>query len=406
MIHLLKGSIGAGILAMPEAVCRVGVPASIGGILLVGAFATYCIQLLIAAQYRLCKRERRGYITYPRSMCIALQIGPPALRKFAIIFYYFVDAVLIMWQLGICTIYAVFVASNLKQVCDFYGFSLSLRLHMILMLPPLIIVNLVKNLKLMTPISTISNVMTIFGLILVFFYLIEDDLQLKEEMMLVKTLLDVPAFIGTTLFALEAVGVVLALEYNMEKPKQFVGLFGLFNIGMVIIMMLYLLVGIFGYLKYGDEIEPSITLNLPQMEKKAQAAKIMIAFAIFLSFPLQNFVAYTILYRKMKKRYPNSTPSALKAMDYTLRVVLVLAPWLLGVLVPSLGPFISLFGAFCLSLLAMVFPALMDLCVWHEVSYGPMKCRLLRDVMIVVLGLCACCSGVYTSVLEIIHAYE
>lgn len=79
---------------------------------------------------------------------------------------------------------------------------------MILMLPPLIIVNLVKNLKLMTPISTISNVMTIFGLILVFFYLIEDDLQLKEEMMLVKTLLDVPAFIGTTLFALEAVGVV------------------------------------------------------------------------------------------------------------------------------------------------------------------------------------------------------
>lgn len=59
----------------------------------------------------------------------------------------------------------------------------------------------------------------------------------------------------------------MALEYNMEKPKQFVGLFGLFNIGMVIIMMLYLLVGIFGYLKYGDEIEPSITLNLPQMEK-------------------------------------------------------------------------------------------------------------------------------------------
>lgn len=53
----------------------------------------------------------------------------------------------------------------------------------------------------------------------------------------------------------------------MENPKQFVGLFGLFNIGMVIIMSLYLLMGIFGYLKYGDDVKASITLNLPQDQK-------------------------------------------------------------------------------------------------------------------------------------------
>lgn len=48
MIHLLKGSIGAGILAMAEAVGRVGVTFSIVGILLIGFFATYCIQLLVS----------------------------------------------------------------------------------------------------------------------------------------------------------------------------------------------------------------------------------------------------------------------------------------------------------------------------------------------------------------------
>lgn len=60
---------------------------------------------------------------------------------------------------------------------------------------------------------------------------------------------------------------VLALEYNMEDPKHFVGLCGLFNIGMFIIISLYTLVGIFGYLKYGSEVKASLTLNLPQNEK-------------------------------------------------------------------------------------------------------------------------------------------
>lgn len=60
---------------------------------------------------------------------------------------------------------------------------------------------------------------------------------------------------------------VLALEYNMEKPKQFVGLFGLFNIGMLMIIGLYMIIGVFGYLKFGDNIQASITLNLPFAEK-------------------------------------------------------------------------------------------------------------------------------------------
>lgn len=53
----------------------------------------------------------------------------------------------------------------------------------------------------------------------------------------------------------------------MENPKDFTGLFGLFSIGMAIIVVMYMILGIFGYIKYGDEIKASITLNLPQKEK-------------------------------------------------------------------------------------------------------------------------------------------
>lgn len=53
----------------------------------------------------------------------------------------------------------------------------------------------------------------------------------------------------------------------MENPKDFTGLFGLFSIGMTIIVAIFCVLGVFGYLKYGDEVKASITLNLPLEDK-------------------------------------------------------------------------------------------------------------------------------------------
>lgn len=73
-----------------------------------------------------------------------------------------------------------------------------------------------------------------------------------------------PLFFGTTLFAIEAVGVVIALENNMKTPKSFGSRFGVLNVGMTVITLLYAVFGFLGYLKYGAESDESITLNLPK----------------------------------------------------------------------------------------------------------------------------------------------
>lgn len=87
----------------------------------------------------------------------------------------------------------------------------ALRLHLTCVLVPAILINLVKDLKLMTPLSGISNIATILGLILVFYYLLEDDLEIESDMLYIRNIHDFPIFIGTSLFALEAVGVVSTL---------------------------------------------------------------------------------------------------------------------------------------------------------------------------------------------------
>lgn len=48
----------------------------------------------------------------------------------------------------------------------------------------------------------------------------------------------------------------------MKNPKAFGGLTGVLNTGMCITVLMYSAFGFFGYLKYGDAIEATITLNL------------------------------------------------------------------------------------------------------------------------------------------------
>lgn len=59
----------------------------------------------------------------------------------------------------------------------------------------------------------------------------------------------------------------MPLERNMAKPEDFRGYNGVLNTAMIIVTCGYIAVGFFGYLKYGDAVCGSITLNLPAGDK-------------------------------------------------------------------------------------------------------------------------------------------
>lgn len=94
------------------------------------------------------------------------------------------------------------------QVGATHGLQYSVRMWILFQFPIQLLFNLVKDLKLLTPLSSVSNLIILVGLILVFFYLIEDDVYFDDEKFKFKGLEEIPLFIGTTLFALEAAGVV------------------------------------------------------------------------------------------------------------------------------------------------------------------------------------------------------
>lgn len=90
---------------------------------------------------------------------------------------------------------------------DRYWEPLDISTHMLILLIPLILINYIRNLKLLAPFSTLANLITFVGLGMTLKYMFEDLPPISSREM-VGTLRNFSLYFGTTLFALEAVGVV------------------------------------------------------------------------------------------------------------------------------------------------------------------------------------------------------
>lgn len=134
-----------------------------------------------------------------------------------------------------------------------------------MLLPALILINLVRNLKWLAPFSMVANILIATGMGITFYYIFY-DLPSFDSRPHFAPLTELPMFFGTAIFALEGIGVVMPLENNMKNPAHFIGCPGVLNTGMFLVVIFYAFTGFFGFLKYGTETEGSITLNLPQDE--------------------------------------------------------------------------------------------------------------------------------------------
>jgi proton-coupled amino acid transporter len=81
--HLMKGSLGTGILAMANAFNDSGYVVGVFGTIIIGVLCTYCIHQLISAEYELCKRKKIASLNYVGVTEAALLEGPNCLKQFS-----------------------------------------------------------------------------------------------------------------------------------------------------------------------------------------------------------------------------------------------------------------------------------------------------------------------------------
>lgn len=74
-----------------------------------------------------------------------------------------INLFLCITQLGFCCVYFVFVAVNLQEVVAHYFVKLDIRMYLLLLLIPMIMLNFLKNLKYLTPVSLFASILTVTG---------------------------------------------------------------------------------------------------------------------------------------------------------------------------------------------------------------------------------------------------
>lgn len=104
-------------------------------------------------------------------------------------------------------------------------------------------------------------IIIVFGITL--YYMFNEPLKFDDKPIFTSwgTL---PYFFSTVLFAMDCIAVVMPVENAMKKPQHFLGCPGVLNAAMIALVGLYSVIGLIGFVRFGEEVKGSVTLNLPE----------------------------------------------------------------------------------------------------------------------------------------------
>lgn len=303
---------------------------------------------------------------------------------------------------GVCSVYTVIVAKNFEQIIQFHSaVNWDIRIYIAILLIPITLICWIPTLKHLSKLAMLSNLIVLVGLIITVYYCLVDTPPLSQRP-LHTSVLEFPMFFGIAIFSLEPIVLILPMENQMKNPRELFGIFGVLNLGMIIVTVLYSLVGFVGFAKYGDDIRGSITLNLPTEEAAAQTVKILIGSAVFFTTALQFYVLQEVVWNKFEGRITKHRTLA----NYMLRTVLMTAAVLLAIAVPTIGPFVALIGALCLSFLGLLVPAVIDILTRWEDGFGKFNWIAWKNGVICIFGIMALIVGSQNAIKDILKLYE
>ncbi|CAE8631790.1 unnamed protein product, partial [Polarella glacialis] len=332
-VTVFKGNVGAAILFAPRSFSIGGWAASLAAFTGMFLFAVLCALRLLA-----CALQHSG--TYGE--LVEKSLGRSGRNACCV--------AIIMLQMGYCSLYFIFMSQVLVEVF-FPSMPLPAAIALIsVSLFPMSMVRKVSKLWLANLVGTICAAVGVFCVIgMVGQEAVANDGSWEDRTVAKSSVM---LTLGSASFMFEGIGLVIPTFESSREPQRFPLIFVSV---MLLIWMMVISVGLLGYLAYGDGVQPNILLNF-EGGPVINSIRLLLAFAMFASFPLQLLPAVRLVEGVFFT--PASNPTlARKCQKNAFRAGCVAILGLVAILgSTSLDSFVSLVGAAFGGPLAFVFP--------------------------------------------------
>nr|AKN21654.1 slc36a-1 [Schmidtea mediterranea] len=404
VIHVVKCSIGTGVLALPSALRYSGYLLGSFSILILSMINVYSMHLLleIVENIRLKNPKKILNLDYETTVKLCFENAEEKLQKYVWV-HHVLLASLSVAQIGFLSSYQIFVSENTKYIIDYYSneqaYNMPIwqyQLIYFLVLTPLLFF---KTLDKLSYFCQLANVLMGISLIISLVYCYLDPLpiqSLKAVVISDSTLL----FFGIVIFSFESINIINPVENNLRDKKKMREKCGILNIAFIFVLPVYLVVGVSGYLRFGDNIASSLILSIPIDKWYFMLCKPFYILSILISYGLQGFVMHNIIWKKIEFRLGSNKVK--RIIDILIRIGIGASTTILSVSIPHFDLFISLIGAFSGSSISLIFPAVCSSVMLYSNKTGKFwRARLVVNGVIVGVGIIGCCLGTYSSIVSI-----
>ncbi|CAG9572907.1 unnamed protein product [Danaus chrysippus] len=404
--NMVKGALGGGILGGHVAYMKAGIAVALPFNLIFGIYMTFCLHILVLSAQILYRRCRVTFMTYPDVGEAAMACFPhPKVARFSKIFRYTIDIIIGIDLYGSCACYQIIIAKSIKQLVENLDKDApddagrDIRVYLAAMMIPVILICLIIHLKYLAPLSIVANLIICVCIFLTVYYALVNNPRF-EGMKMFTEVYNFFEFTGMVVFSMSCSGVVIPIENNMEKPKNFPKVL---LTGMSIIILFTFLVSFFGYSGYLEKCESPITVNFP-MTLWAKLLKGGIAIMIYVTHALNFWVPFNLCFYYIKFLH---NQNKLFMWELIYRAFFCFLVSIVAIIFPNINALMGFLGAFCLSNMAFIWPNLIYLMViWQRPGLGKFRWRLWRAVILMSVGVFILICGTIVNFNELMSVFK
>ena len=408
LMHLLRANIGIGLLSMPNAIQDAGYIAGPIFIGLMGFLACHCMTILVRCSHELSDELGISSLDYADvgELALVYKLG---LKRTSLLARHAINLLLIMAQLGICCTYFLFLAENTgRLILVSGGPSLSNNTLILYFLPLMILLSFIRSLKALAPFSAVANLCYLYGsLTFVLFCgitIVRRQAVAEDARPVASTGYTYALFFGNIIFAFEGIGGILPIENKMAKPRLFSPLLWT---TITSVTLFFVVVGLSGYIAFGSQLKPVISLDFPvrltsPYELAYPIAILYLVVGTMGSYLIQFYVPMDILEPFFLRKIRRSWVRLVTQLGFRMSIVVMTA--VIPMLISNLNLLIDLIGASSSSFLSITIPALLEMIVfWRQKRYGlPYKVWVIKDVLIFAFGFIGAVFGTALTIFKIV----